>query len=526
VNFGTDNDSTSPSKTFTITNSGGTVLNLGAIIKDGAGSGSYTVTSLGSSTLPPGASTTFTVTFSSHSNGAYPAALHIPSDDPATATCDILLSGAGSAAATATANFVSGGWATVNGSANPNGVATTVYFQYGTGTGYGSTTQSLDIGSGNSTVPVSINLASLAKGTTYHYRLVTNSGGTITYGADQTFTTAAVNTPAWHSAQVTALSNPNLNNMADGFRTGAAHNSWNLYYYKGTDNNIWCVSWNGAQWVQQPLTSDGNVSDWLAYGTIYNLCCYQTTDKDLACVYFNGSAWMTVRLTSHSVPAGGVVGQPPTPSFGNVAGDIVIDQAWNIIYYRDANGYMNAVQWNGAAWAGTWLGGVANVKGNVAVDPVSHLIYYQGTDNQLWCYQWTGKVWQQVKLSSTANVGGSIAADRNGLMAYYRSSVDNSAWTVYWNGKIWAQLQLNAQAAMSSAATSASGVAPYTQQYDTLYLDNSGQCQALYWSGAAWVHTLLGDGGSSLTGGLSLQPTAHWAFARRGDGNVVVFYYQ
>lgn len=528
VNFGTDNSATSPSKTFTITNSGGTVLNLGSIIKDGAGSGSYTVTSLSSSSLAPGASTTFTVTFSSHSNGAYPAALHIASDDPVTGTYDILLSGAGSAAATATANFVSGGWATLNGSANPNGVATTVYFQYGTGTGYGSSTQSLNIGNGNSSVPVSINLAGLAKGTTYHYRLVTNSGGTLTYGADQTLTTAAVSTPAWHSAQVTALTNPSLNNMADGFRTGAVHNGWNLYYYKGTDNNIWCVFWSGTQWTQQQLTTSADVADWLAFGTSYSLCCYQTSTNSLACTYYNGSNWVSALLPPavRAVSNVHISGVPPPTYPDDVAGDIVIDNGWNIIYYRGLDGQLYAEQWNGSNWGATPLGGAGTVKGSVAVDPVSHLIYYQGTDNHLWCYQWTGKIWQQVKLSSTANVGGSIAADHNGLMAYYRSSVDNSAWTVYWNGKIWAQLQLNGQASMSSSATSASGVAPYTQQYDTLYLDNNGQCQALYWSGAAWVHILLGDGAANLTGGLSLQPTMHWAFARRSDGNVVVFYYQ
>jgi hypothetical protein len=47
-----------------------------------------------------------------------------------------------------------------------------------------------------------------------------------------------------------------------------------------------------------------------------------------------------------------------------------------------------------------------------------------------------------------------------------------------------------------------------------------------YWNGTAWGNVLLGDGGAGLTGGLSLHPATKWVFARRSDGQVVVFYYQ
>jgi len=81
--------------------------------------------------------------------------------------------------------------ATLNGTVNPNGQATTYYFEYGTTSGYGSQTASQSAGSGSSDVGVSANLSALSSGATYHYRLVaTNSSGT-TRGADKTFTTAA-----------------------------------------------------------------------------------------------------------------------------------------------------------------------------------------------------------------------------------------------------------------------------------------------------------------------------------------------
>ena len=70
-------------------------------------------------------------------------------------------------------------------------------------------------------VTVKVTLAGLAKGTTYHYQVVTNVNGSLAYGVDQTFTTpSTTSSPAWHSAQLTALTNPNLNNAAAGNRTG------------------------------------------------------------------------------------------------------------------------------------------------------------------------------------------------------------------------------------------------------------------------------------------------------------------
>jgi phosphodiesterase/alkaline phosphatase D-like protein len=80
--------------------------------------------------------------------------------------------------------------ATLTGTANPKGTATTYYFQYGATAAYGSVTPSGNAGSGSRDVSVSAALSGLARNTTYHYRLiVTNAGGT-SFGADRTFATA------------------------------------------------------------------------------------------------------------------------------------------------------------------------------------------------------------------------------------------------------------------------------------------------------------------------------------------------
>ena len=65
--------------------------------------------------------------------------------------------------------------ATLNGSVDPNGRATTWFFEYGTSTGYGTRTAVKDAGSGGSAIAVSAAVASLARGRVYHYRLVASS---------------------------------------------------------------------------------------------------------------------------------------------------------------------------------------------------------------------------------------------------------------------------------------------------------------------------------------------------------------
>jgi hypothetical protein len=87
--------------------------------------------------------------------------------------------------------------ATLNGTVNPEGAATTYQFQYGTSTSYGSVMPAspANAGSGSSVIGESAGLSGLSAGTTYDYRLVaTNATGT-TNGSNQTFTTPTVAPP-------------------------------------------------------------------------------------------------------------------------------------------------------------------------------------------------------------------------------------------------------------------------------------------------------------------------------------------
>ena len=120
--------------------------------------------------------------------------------------------------ATNPATLIASFSATLNGSLNPHGLTTTVSFQYGTTTAYGSTTP-MQTQAGNTYRDIAANISGLTPNTVYHFRIVaTNSAGT-RFGGDRTFTTLSVTGPpvattnpatfiATFSATLNALLNP------------------------------------------------------------------------------------------------------------------------------------------------------------------------------------------------------------------------------------------------------------------------------------------------------------------------------
>ncbi len=80
--------------------------------------------------------------------------------------------------------------ATLNGTVNPEGIATTYYFQYGTTTSWNeSSTSSVEAGSGTSTLHESVPISGLQAGTTYYYRIVATGAIGTSQGSAQAFTT-------------------------------------------------------------------------------------------------------------------------------------------------------------------------------------------------------------------------------------------------------------------------------------------------------------------------------------------------
>jgi hypothetical protein len=107
---------------------------------------------------------------------------------------------------TGAANSITRTSATLSGTADPEGLPSTFYFEYGMTKAYGSTSSAPPGESVGTTTPgdqpVSKGITGLQAGTTYHYRLVeVNSKGT-SYGVDRTFTAeTAVKHLATHPAE-------------------------------------------------------------------------------------------------------------------------------------------------------------------------------------------------------------------------------------------------------------------------------------------------------------------------------------
>ena len=196
-------------QTFTITNTGAGVLNLSDLIKDGPHAADFTISDLSSNFLEPDQSSTFTVSFAPKGQGTRTASLHIASNDADENPFDITLTGSGAAMApTALTQAPSGitrTTATLNGLVNSNGAASTVIFDYGPDTNYGSTIAAIpaSVSSGLDTA-VRATLNGLTPGTTWHYRVRATNSTDTTPGLDRSFTV-----PLVMAGEVDATFNPN-----------------------------------------------------------------------------------------------------------------------------------------------------------------------------------------------------------------------------------------------------------------------------------------------------------------------------
>jgi hypothetical protein len=95
-------------------------------------------------------------------------------------------------ATTAAASNLTSSGATLNGTVNDNGASTSVSFEYGLTTAYGSTATATPATVSAGATSVSAALPGLSANTTYHYRVVATSSLGTTRGDDVAFTTAAL----------------------------------------------------------------------------------------------------------------------------------------------------------------------------------------------------------------------------------------------------------------------------------------------------------------------------------------------
>lgn len=131
-------------------------------------------------------------------------------------------------------NITSSG-AVLSGQVNPNGLATTVYFQYGTDTTYGTgTTQEQSLSAGLSPLAVTAALTGLQASTTYHYRLVAISASGTSTSPDATFVT-----PNPFAPQITSTSSASgVLNTAFTYQITTNNNSATSYGATGLPSGL------------------------------------------------------------------------------------------------------------------------------------------------------------------------------------------------------------------------------------------------------------------------------------------------
>src|SRR5512146_2354281 len=132
---------------------------------------------------------------------------------------------------TGAASNVGASSATVAGTVNPNGQATSWYLEYGTSTSYGSKSAEKGAGSGTNVVDVSVTLTGLSLGTTYHYRVVAVNATGTTRGSDASFSTFAAPSASTGSASNVTVSSATLTGTVD---PNGRPTSWQFEYGTST----------------------------------------------------------------------------------------------------------------------------------------------------------------------------------------------------------------------------------------------------------------------------------------------------
>ncbi len=156
-------------------------------------------------------------------------------------------------AVTTAATAVGSETATLNGTVNAKDSETTVVFEYGLDTGYGTTVNAVQSPvSGNTDTAVSAIIDDVVHSTTYHYRLVaTNANGTTT-GVDMTFTTL----PASPTAETGAASGVGATTATLNGTVNANDDSTVVTFEYGTDTGYGST----VVAVQGPVTGSADTA--------------------------------------------------------------------------------------------------------------------------------------------------------------------------------------------------------------------------------------------------------------------------
>ncbi|HUY07033.1 MAG TPA: hypothetical protein VMU99_07235 [Acidimicrobiales bacterium] len=191
-------------------------------------------------------------------------------------------------------------FADVNGTVNPNGAATSWYFEYGlsTAVGYASKTAAKSAGSGTTDVSVTGTLTGLSPATSYNYRIVAvNSRGT-TVGGVGIFNTSAAPAVVTGAASSITASSAKLNGIVN---PEALSTSWYFQYGSTT-------AYGSSTLTKQVATDSGDtiVSIGIAHLAAKSTYHYRVVAKSSAGTSYGTDMMLTTGLSmtmNASVPS-------------------------------------------------------------------------------------------------------------------------------------------------------------------------------------------------------------------------------
>jgi trimeric autotransporter adhesin len=225
--------------------------------------------------------------------------------------------GAASQAAPATVTgavtAVTGSSATLHGTVDPNGIATTWQFEYGTSTGYGSKAPASpqSAGSGTTSQAVSTALSGLTPGTAYHYRLTATSTGGTSVGIDGTFTTLPA--PGVTTGSAGAIG-PTQATVACSIDPNGSQTDWAVEYGQSTGYGTQTSSQNagsGNTAVGVSVTLTG-----LQAGKNYHYRCVGTSEAGTA--RGSDATFFTAAGPTAATSAAGSIGSTTATLHGKV----------------------------------------------------------------------------------------------------------------------------------------------------------------------------------------------------------------
>ncbi|MDB6025017.1 MAG: LamG domain protein jellyroll fold domain protein [Verrucomicrobiales bacterium] len=163
--------------------------------------------------------------------------------------------------------------ATLSASINPNGALTTVYFQYGLTTNYGSSSLTGTVPAGNSFVTNSQIEPDLVPGALYHFRVVAVNTVGITFGDDLTFNVAAPSVGSLSAApQATTLAATLAGTNATLIAAVNPNSAPTTAYFQyGTSTNYGSLTAITNLAATNALISISNLLTGLQFGTVYNV---------------------------------------------------------------------------------------------------------------------------------------------------------------------------------------------------------------------------------------------------------------